>query len=161
MWGRKTSKAVDGITTTPVAPDTPAVLVEELTNDWAQELSDMRGWVASCVADNDPPLNLEDPPTALAVIEALLHRGGIMPEETWKLQALGAVLGDAMGTDLGIPWRLVTDQWGSTPGLHLGRDDVAYPLTMIAKRVENGEDVDVHHLFVTLTDQMRQLIDRR
>ena len=106
------------------------------------------------------PLDLGDPGTALAVIDALL-RDGIGAEERWKLEALGALLGDAMATELGVGWCLVTDQWGTTPGLHLGGDDVAYPLSMIAKRVEDGEQVNVQRLFATATAHMRQLMGNR
>ncbi|PWD51268.1 hypothetical protein C8046_11985 [Serinibacter arcticus] len=154
MWGRKKQ---DTVTSTQVDPATPALVVEPLDADWTENLTRMREWVASCVAGNDPPLDLAHVPTALSVIDALLA-DGIRADETWKLQALGAVLGDAMARDLGVPWRLVTDQWGATLGLHLGGEIVAYPLTMIAKRVEAGEPVDVRTLFVTATDHVRGLL---
>lgn len=164
MWGRKKREdpkpELGTITETVVPAGTPALVIQPLDAEWSQDLAEKRSWIAASVSGRGAPLDLGDPGIALAVIDALL-RDGIGAEERWKLEALGALLGDAMATDLGVGWCLVTDQWGTTPGLHLGGDDVAYPLSMIAKRVEDGEQIDVHRLFATATAHMRQLMGNR
>jgi len=65
MFGRKKRAAAEASTTgAPLAAGTstgPTISLTELTEEWALELANMRAWVTSCVAENDPPLDLRHP----------------------------------------------------------------------------------------------------
>jgi hypothetical protein len=53
---------------------------------------------------------------------------------------------------------MVTDEYGRDPALMVPKTTIlAYPLTAISKRVEDGEKVDVRHLFQGFCD----LIEKR
>ena len=72
----------------------------------------------------------------------------MQPAETWKLQSLRVAFGDALEEYMKLKWVVVEDEYGRDPAL---RDDNTslklYPLTMISKRVEEGEEVDAFGLF--------------
>ncbi len=49
---------------------------------------------------------------------------------------------------MGLKWKMVEDQYGTSPCLVLeGTSIVIYPQTVISKRIERGEPVDVFELF--------------
>lgn len=116
-----------------------------LDDEMSQRLSTHRVWVWDSVSA-DRPLDRDDSGTALSVITALL-KDGIEPDETWKLQSLGVVLGDVMSRMMNLPWVIVDDEHGRDPALDYGGvGNLLFPLTMISKRVEAGEPVDVYRL---------------
>jgi hypothetical protein len=121
-----------------------------LDAEMTARLDQQREWVWGSVSAAYP-LDRNDPHVALSVIHALLD-DGIRPDETGKLQALGVVFGDVLSSQLQVPWVVVDDVDGRDPALHLGGSDLAFPLTMISKRVEAGELVDVEKLFGTVAD---------
>lgn len=84
----------------------------------------------------------------LRVVDAIVRKGWVEPSETWKLQALGVALGDALAQKLMLDWVTVEDEYGCDPALNWpGTSVYSYPLTMISKRIERGEAVDVRELF--------------
>ena len=74
------------------------------------------------------------------------------------MQCLGVAFGDALAETVGLEWvtfSLGEDEW---PGLRLGETSLfIHPLTMISKRVEAGEDVDVIELFQGIAHQIEAL----
>lgn len=94
----------------------------------------------------------------LDLLEAILAGGWIASAETVKLQALGATFGDAIAQKLLMEWVLVEDEYGQTAALNWpGTKLLSFPLTMIAKRVEDGEAVDVRDLFEGVCERITQL----
>jgi hypothetical protein len=84
----------------------------------------------------------------LGVIRAVLEAKAFRPDQTFELQGLGIILGDALAEQLGMTWKMVEDKHGASPCLVLeGTSIVLYPQTMISKRIERGEAVDVFELF--------------
>jgi hypothetical protein len=56
-------------------------------------------------------------------------------------------------------WRMVNDQYGRDPCVKIpGSSIVIFPVTMISKRIEHGEEVDVFDLFNRVVAQAQ---DRR
>jgi len=116
-----------------------------LSGGLAAEVDARRDWVWSSVSA-DTPLNRNDDRTALSVIVALL--GEVRADETWKLQSLGIVFGDVLARVTGAEWVQVDDERGTDAALRFGGpDDLAFPMTMLSKRVEAGEEVNVLDLF--------------
>jgi hypothetical protein len=84
----------------------------------------------------------------LQLLDTIIRSDWIEPSETWKLQSLGIALGDAIAQQTGLCWVAVEDQHGRDPALRYQNTSlVVFPLTMISKRIERGETVDVHELF--------------
>jgi len=84
----------------------------------------------------------------LGVIRAVLKGKFFRPDQTFELQGLGIILGDVLAERLGMMWKMVEDRYGVSPCLvREGTSDVLYPQTMISKRIERGEEVDVFDLF--------------
>lgn len=87
----------------------------------------------------------------LGLLRALLERGVFQPTQTYELQCMGIVLGDALVQHWGVEWlewRAVEDDHGRDPCVQVpGTTIVLFPLTMISKRIERGEKVDVFNLF--------------
>ena len=96
----------------------------------------------------------------LALIQRLLDTGTIERESTYTLQALGLAFGRAfVNENKAFDWWIVRDGPGRDPVLRY-RDSnlLAFPKTMLSKRIREGEALDVVGLFDQLTDRLSQLI---
>lgn len=94
----------------------------------------------------------------LGLLNAILSNGWIQPDETLKLQCLGISFGDALAQLMGLEWRMVVDEYGRDPALvQPGTSIVLFPQTMISKRIENGERVDVHEMFKSTCNTIQGL----
>lgn len=68
-------------------------------------------------------------------------------DQTYELQSLGVVFGDVLVSELPLRWVMVTDEFGTDPTLRLKNTTLQVnALTMISKRVERGERVDLADL---------------
>lgn len=124
--------------------------------DWAQ-LESQRDWVRGhfeAAAQHKYTMLSEK----LRLLQTILDAGWIERHETFKLQCLGITLGDALCQELHMEWVTVEDEHGRDPALRLpGTTVIVFPLTLIAKRVERGETVDVADLFRAVVQQVREM----
>ena len=103
---------------------------------------------------------LQSPAGKLRAISAILAAEVLAVGDTYELQSLGIVLGDAFVQELGFSWVVVEDDYGRDPAIRFEDTSViAFPLTMISKRIERGEKVDVFDLFNGVAAELRRLID--
>lgn len=67
-------------------------------------------------------------------------------DDSWI--ALGVAFGDALSVFIpGLDWAMVTDDYGTHAALRFGSSSLSLSApTMLLKRVDRGEDVDVLHL---------------
>jgi Domain of unknown function (DUF3806) len=94
----------------------------------------------------------------LGVIRAALEGDVFRADQTFELQGLGIILGDALASELGMKWMMVEDQYGVSPCLVIdGTSIVLFPQTMISKRIEKGEKPDVLDLFNFLAAKVDEL----
>ncbi len=120
--------------------------VETPTDEDLARIERQREWVRGHFEPASQPL-YEEYDQKLRLLDAIIQNGWIEPSETWKLQSLGITLGDAFVQRCGFEWVSVEDEYGRDPALRLpGTTIILYPLTMISKRVEKGESVDVYSL---------------
>ncbi|HLL24915.1 MAG TPA: DUF3806 domain-containing protein [Kofleriaceae bacterium] len=92
--------------------------------------------------------NYATPAGKLGLLRAILDAGLFRPNHTYELQCMGVVFGDVFVQVCGWEWRMVEDDLGRDPCIKLPSSTIViYPLTMISKRVEHGEAVDVFALF--------------
>lgn len=122
--------------------------VQPLSPDDTARLEKQRLWVR----DHHDPSALDRYQSVegkLRLLEIILERGGIGRSETWKLQSLGVFFGDALAQHLQLSWIMVEDEYDRDPALEVPSTTIKiFPLTMISKRVEDGEAVNVQDLFV-------------
>ena len=121
--------------------------VDALTAEEIAHLNRQRDWVRDhYVPESRAKYELLE--EKLSLLERILEQKWIEPHETWKLQSLGVTFGDALAQSLGLEWVAVKDEDGRGPAL---KDPVSsvivFPLTMISKRVEQGEAVDIVAMF--------------
>ncbi len=130
---------------------------EALNENEAAELDGARRWVLALCQD---PRMTENPGGKLALIDAILAKNLIAPDETAKLQALGIVFGDALAQQLPLlSWMMVTGRFGRDAALVWGETDITlFPLTMISKRIERGEQVDALELFTATCAHLKEVV---
>jgi len=83
----------------------------------------------------------------LPLLQRLIDEKAFQKSQTYELQSLGVAFGDVLARELSLHWVMVTDEYGSDPTLRFKNTTINMnALTMISKRVERGEDVDVARL---------------
>jgi hypothetical protein len=116
-----------------------------------------RNWVRNHFSD-DSIQKYALLPEKLRLLQTILDAGWIEPSETAKLQCLGITLGDALAQELGMEWVMVEDEYGRDPAIRLpGTTVILFPLTMISKRIEKAEAVNVVGLFNGVRDLARKV----
>jgi hypothetical protein len=122
--------------------------ITALTEADQKRLRDQRAVIEKFLPDDSSRQNYKKAAGKLGIIRAILDRNVFKPTQTYELQCLGIVLGDAIVQDLKMEWVMVEDEHGRDPAVRLPKTSIIlFPLTMISKRVERGEKVDVFDLF--------------
>jgi hypothetical protein len=96
----------------------------------------------------------------LALIQRVLDQGVVEREATYTLQAFGLAFGRTFLNEFpDYDWWMVEDEYGRDPAIRYKETSLlVFPMTMISKRVEDGEHVDVNELFDGLARQLSELI---
>jgi len=96
----------------------------------------------------------------LALIQRVLDRGLVEREATYTLQAFGLTFGRIFLNEFpDYDWWMVEDEYGRDPAIRYKETTLlVFPMTMISKRVEDGEHVDLNELFDGLAKQLAELI---
>jgi len=98
----------------------------------------------------------------LLLIQKLQDAGTVEREATYTLQALGLAFGKVfIEENADYDWWMVQDEFGRDPAIRYKQSSLlAYPRTMISKRLEVGEPVNVTELFDGLCRKMEELIEK-
>jgi hypothetical protein len=105
--------------------------------------------------------SLANDDTDLDAIQYLLDRPVLDAGQTYELQCLGIVLGRRLVPAIeGLAWCVVEDEYGVDPALrYLDTSLILFPLTMISKRVEAGEHVNVRAMFEGVRARVAELAE--
>ncbi len=129
--------------------------ISDLQPEDELDLAAKRDWVLSQSEDREKLTSAEG---KLHLLDSIIQSKSIRPDETVELQALGVVLGDAIAQELKLEWCMFENENGRDPALIIPDTTIRiFPLTMISKRIEDGEDVDVVELFATLCAELKIL----
>jgi hypothetical protein len=121
--------------------------IEPLNQSDLAHIEAKRKWVRQHFTPESEHL-YSDLDQKLRLLDTIIKNKWIEPSETVKLQSLGITLGDALSQRMGWEWVAVEDEYGRDPALKIpGSTLTLFPMTMISKRIEKGELVDVHKLF--------------
>jgi len=134
--------------------DLPSFRLEDPERDWLEE---SRTWIKGHF-NEEPDENYQDTDAKLAVVRANIAQGWVGPKDTWKLQALGIAMGDALADELLLDWVTIDDEHGRCPALNWpGTSIVLYPLTMLAKRFEEGETIDIDVMYEETRTRLQEI----
>jgi hypothetical protein len=88
-----------------------------------------------------------------------LDRSLVEREATYTLQALGLAFGRAfIQENADYDWWMVEDEYGRDPAIRYKRSRLlAFPRTMLSKRIEDGQSLDVVQLFNGLARRLTEL----
>jgi Domain of unknown function (DUF3806) len=135
----------------PVRAQKPSLVPEfsRLSREQLEALEKQRRFVRSLLRKHFPRSTLKGGTQDLPILQAILDAGLLMKDQTWELQALGVVFGDAIAASVpGLAWWSVADEFGTDPTLRYRESTLQVnAFTLISKRVERGEVVDVKKLF--------------
>lgn len=92
-------------------------------------------------------------------LQSILNTGTLHPNQTQQLQALGIVFGKVfVNLTPDYDWWVVEDEYGKDACVRYKQTTLlAFPQTMISKRIEDGEDVNVSELFSGLRERLETL----
>lgn len=96
----------------------------------------------------------------LVAIQSALDSRTIEPEATYSLQALGMAFGKVfVENHENFDWWMVEDEYGRDPAIRYKETTLlVFPQTMISKRVEDGEPVDVRAIYEGLERDVADLL---
>lgn len=133
--------------------------VSDLTAEESRRLDEQRAIVTRHLADASVE-NYKTPAGKLGTLRALLQAKMFRADQTRELRAMGVVLGDVFVQDMQFHWVMVQDEYGRDPAIKYKDTSVMlFPLTMISKRVEAGEEVDVFALYNGLAERAASIIE--
>ena len=84
----------------------------------------------------------------LALLQALLDKQLVRPDQVRELQAMGVIMGDLLAAELDMHWVLYEDNVGRSRALRYKESDVLlFPITMIARRGKGGNKTSVVEIY--------------
>ncbi len=102
-----------------------------------------------------------DPENDMRLIQLLLDRNTVRPEQRMLLQAMGYVLGDILVKKHRVRWIIFEDRVGRSRALEVdGKPDVVFPATAISRRAETGAKVDVQAVYERLVSEIEFIRQR-
>ena len=132
--------------------------VTGLTPKDEELLTKQRAVLEKYLGDDHSKQNYKTAAGKLGLLRALIEQRIFKPTQTYELQSMGVVLGDAFVQELKMEWVIVEDSQGRDPAVRVPKTSIIiYPLTMISKRIEKGENVDVFQLFNGVADHIEKL----
>lgn len=97
----------------------------------------------------------------LGRLQSIFDARQFTEENTQELHALGAVFGKVFVNETpDYDWWVVEDEYGKDACVRYKETSLLiFPLTMLSKRIEDGEDVNVSELFHDLRLDLARIID--
>lgn len=133
-------------------------VIGPLDGGLAEHTQRQRDWVRGHLSPESAGL-YDQAEHKVRLIQTILDNDWIQADETWKLQALGVTLGDLIVQQSPMEWVQVSDQYGTDPALAVPRTALLmFPLTMISKRIESGESVDIAAISRFALDQIAAVL---
>lgn len=127
----------------------------ELTRDNIASLDRQRALVAAAAKQRYGVSGLVRTKADLPVLQRLIDERAFAKTQIYELQSLGVVLGDVMASELPLRWMMVTDGFGTDPTLRYKDTTIQVgALTMISKRIERDEKVNVSRLLEITREQL-------
>ncbi|HWF17944.1 MAG TPA: DUF3806 domain-containing protein [Verrucomicrobiae bacterium] len=125
----------------------------ELSKEDAARLEKQRHLIAVIAMQKYGAPALTKTKSDLPILQRILDDKVFKKSQTYELQCLGITFGDVLASEFPLRWVMVTDEYGTDPTLRFKETTWQInALTMISKRVEKGEIVNLAEL-VRLTGE--------
>src|SRR5260221_3376485 len=119
----------------------------ELSKEDAGRLDKQSALVAATAKERYGTSVLTRTKEDLAVLQRLTDDQVFRKNQTYELQCLGVVFGDVLAREYPLRWVMVTDEYGTDPTLRYKDMTLQInALTMISKRVERGDQINLLQL---------------
>lgn len=93
----------------------------------------------------------------LDLLQTLLDRQLVRPEQTGELQAMGVVMGDLLAAEYDLHWVVFIDQAGRSRALRYRDSDfMLFPVTMISRRRSAGDTTPVADIYRKAADTIER-----
>ncbi|QIB66674.1 DUF3806 domain-containing protein [Kineobactrum salinum] len=97
----------------------------------------------------------------LELLQRILDRGLVRSTQTAELQAMGMVLGDLLADELDMHWVVYEDRQGRSRALrYRDTDNYLFPVTMISRRREAGNETSVEDIYQKAYDEIAPVRER-
>lgn len=138
------------------SPDSaPAPKFSELSQKDSKRLDQQRAVVAAAAKQRYGTAALSRTKRDLPILQRLLDDKAFKKSQTYELQSLGVVFGDVLASELPLRWVNITDEYGTDPTLRFKKTSLNInALTMISKRVERDEPVDLSEMMQKTRDAL-------
>ena len=129
----------------------------ELSYEDRARLDEQRAIVAAAAKKRYGTSALRKTVADLPVLQRLIDDKVFSKSQTYELQSLGIAFGDVLASELPLRWVMVTDEYGTDPTLRFKDTTVQInALTMISKRVEKDQIVDLSALLRITREQLNR-----
>lgn len=119
----------------------------ELSPEVSKRLDQQRALIAAAVKQQYGAGSLTGTKSDLPLLQRLLDDHVFRKSQTYELQSLGVAFGDVLISEFPLRWVLISDEYGTDPTLQFKKTSINInALTMISKRVERDEHVDIQEL---------------
>lgn len=130
----------------------------ELSNEDRTRLDQQRAVVGAAAKQRYGTPALTKTLTDLKVLQRLIDEKAFGRTQTYELQSLGVAFGDVLASQLPLRWAMVTDEYGTDPTLRFKNTTIQInALTMISKRIERGEEVNLTELLRITRKQLTRV----
>jgi hypothetical protein len=129
----------------------------DLSPDDSKRLDQQRALIATAIRQRYGTQSLTRTKSDLPLLQRLLDDRVFRKSQTYELQSLGVAFGDVLTSEFPLRWVMITDEYGTDPTLRFKDTGTNInALTMISKRVERDERVDVFELVRNTRDALRR-----
>ena len=132
--------------------------ISDLSETMIKNIESKRKWVR----DHFTPETINQYNTIsgkLNLLDVILKSNWIDKNEILKFQYLGITLGDVFVQDMNFIWIQIEDEFGIDPAILLPDTTIRlFPMTMISKRIENGESIDIYEFYKGLKEKIKGII---
>ena len=126
----------------------------ELSANDREQLDRQRSIIAGAVKEHYGS-SLTKTRKDLPTLQRLIDDSVFSKSQTYELQSLGVAFGDVLASALPLRWVVITDEYGTDPTLRYKNTSINLnALTMISKRVEHGQKVNLSELLQATKEQL-------
>jgi hypothetical protein len=130
----------------------------ELSDSDRVRLDQQRAIVAAIAKQKYGTGSLTKTVADLPILQHLIDDSAFNKTQTYELQSLGVAFGDVLASELPLRWVMVTDEYGTDLTLRFKATTVQInALTMISKRIEKDEKVNLSELLRITREQLARL----
>ena len=138
-------------------------IIRDMPENMVKRIMHQRNWVKGHMSEEFLP-QYSTVEGKLSLLQGIIDGNFYQKNQTMELQSLGITFGDLLVQKLDLEWVEVEDEYGIDPALRhkdteTHKNILLFPLTMISKRVEGGETVDVEFLFNAVCNTVQGMID--